>query len=825
MRIFYKSLFISVLYFFVAKAGLFFVLKPEGIAAIWPPAGFLLGVLLLCEARERPYIISFVLISNFAANYFSGNTAATSLGFAFANCLDAYTAAFVLDALIKPRIDFRKMKAVFIFIFAAVIGTSAFTALAGGSVAYLSFNADFFQQWRMWFISGGAGMLLVTPLVVTLYDMAMSEKKPDGSIITEQVIVTLLIIAFTNLLFSRTHDNINDILDFPFIVFPFFLWSALRLDPAGNTLNILIFSGIAILNTKAGFGPFSVSASQSRMDGLAILQMYLAVMGMVSLTVSAIIDELKQSAKKYREIYEQSQKAEKALRENELRLRTIFESSRDAIGVSLAGIHVYVNPAYRKMFGYENAELIDSSILNLIAVSERPRIIDHIKKRSENIELPSFYETVGLRRTGEEFVMEVTASTYTLEGKLFTLVNLRDITERRRAEEELKKARADAEAGSRAKSYFLATMSHEIRTPMNGIIGFAKMLGMSKLDASQREMISYVEICGNNLLNIINEILDFSKIESGKMEISEEEFELSKLLEQTVSVNLTAASRKNVELTWSLEGGRPGTLSGDGKKLGQVLLNLVNNAVKFTERGFVKLKCFCHGPENGYVTADFFVEDTGIGIPAEKISDIFSAFTQAENALTRKYGGTGLGLTISQKLVDLMGGEEITAKSDQGKGSVFTFSLRFKLASSHYEKPEPAAVVQNDRVPGPPVRILLAEDDEMNAILVQRILSWSGYELTVVADGRAAVEEVLRRDFDIILMDVSMPVMDGLEATCSIRDARVAVPIIAVTANAVTEELQKYISSGMNDYIVKPFVPDTLISMIAKYSPKRGTRV
>ena len=820
MKIFYKSLFISVLYFFVAKAGLYFVLKPEGIAAIWPPTGFLLGALLISETGERPYIISFVFISNFLANFFGGNTAATSFGFAFANCLDAYAAAFAIDVLIKPRIDFRKMKELFIFVFAAVIGTNALTSIAGGMVAHLSFNAELYYQWKMWFISGGTGMLLVTPLVVSIYDMLTAEKKPGVSLFIEQAAVTFLIIVFTDIIFSRPNDNVSDILDFPFVIFPFLLWSALRLKQAGNTFNILVFSAIAILNTNSGTGPFSVSTSQSRIGGLTILQIHLFIMGLVSLAVSAMIDELKRSAKKYREIYKQSQKAEKALKISELRLRSMFESSRDAIGVSSAGSHVYVNPAYCKMFGYDNAELLGTSILKLIAASERPRIKEYARKRFETGEGFSFYETLGLRKTGEEFVMETNVSNYTLDGKIFTVVNLRDITERKRVEEELKKARTEAEAGSRAKSYFLATMSHEIRTPMNGIIGFSKMLSMTKLEGSQREMLSYVETCGSNLLSIVNEILDFSKIESGKMEIIEDIFDLKRLLDDTLTMNSAAASRKNIELTCSLEGCHGCSVFGDGKKLGQVLLNLVNNAVKFTERGSVKLKCFCHDPKNGYVAVDFSVEDTGIGIASEKISDIFSAFTQAENTLTRKYGGTGLGLTISQKLVKLMGGEGITVKSEQGKGSIFAFSFSFKNASLKDENLKDVRIIRKNQVSGPPLKILLAEDDDMNVILIRNMLA-DAHELTVVTNGKAACEEVLRQSFDIILMDVSMPVMDGMEAAIAIRGAKIRTPIIAVTANAVEEEIERYISTGMNDCIIKPFNAEALIDMITRYASKR----
>lgn len=822
MKMIYKPLFISVLYFFVAKAGFYFVLKPEGIAAIWPPTGFLLGALLVSEARELPYIVSFVLVSNFLANFFGGNTAATSLGFSFANCLDAYAAFLVLNALIKPRVDFRKLKDIFIFLFAAVIGTNAFTSVAGGLVAHLSFKAEFFHEWKMWFISGGTGMLLVTPLVVTVYDMLASAKKLLLWLVVEQAGVLFLIVFSTNLMFSRHHDNINDVLDFPFIIFPFLLWSALRVNPAGNTFNVFTFSTIAILNTNFGLGPFSVSVSQSRIDGLTILQLYLTVMCLVSLAVSAIIDELKRSAEKYREISEQSLKAERALKENELRLRSMFECSHDAMGVSQAGSHIYVNPAYCKMFGYEKDELIGTSILELIAVPERQKIIGYVSKRAETGEGPSFYETIGLRRSGEEFVMETNISTYVIEDKIFTVAHLRDITEKKRADEELEKARKEAEAGSRAKSYFLATMSHEIRTPMNGIIGFSKMLAMTKLDGSQREMLSYIETSGNNLLNIVNEILDFSRIESGKMDIVQEEFEMKKLLEHICVVNSVAASSKKIQLSWSLEGFQPEIISGDGSKLGQVLTNLVNNAVKFTEKGSVGLRCFCHIPENDIVKFDFFVEDTGIGIQNEKIIDIFSAFTQAENTLTRKYGGTGLGLTISQKLVKLMGGTGISVTSDPGKGSVFSFSLQFGIPSAHARNIEKNYADSAVKFSGPPLRILLVEDDEVNAVLVRKILSSKEYDLTLAVNGKEAVDEVLRRDFDLILMDVSMPVMDGLEATAAIRDAKVNVPVIAVTANAIEKELERYILAGMNDYLVKPFDPDALIAMIIKHSRRKA---
>lgn len=379
-----------------------------------------------------------------------------------------------------------------------------------------------------------------------------------------------------------------------------------------------------------------------------------------------------------------------------------------------------------------------------------------------------------------------------------------------------------------AKDQFLATMSHEIRTPLNAIIGFQQLLKETSLSAEQKEYVESIDFAGRNLLVIINDILDLSKIEAGKFEINQESLNVEQAVKSVVDLVEFSAKAKKLELVFNHDNSIPESVIGDTARFNQILLNLVGNAVKFTEKGSVTVTSKLISKKEDIVLCEFAVEDTGIGIPTEKLGLVFERFTQASSDTTRKYGGTGLGLTIVQQLLKLQGGN-ISVKSEEGKGSKFTFYIPFgnaeRIIDSHVEQNWSQ---QTELSQGRKLKILLAEDTPLNQILVKKIVQKWNYEIDVANNGREALDLLEKNNYDIVLMDIQMPEMDGYTATQAIRNMKDAVkksiPIIALTAHATNEEAQKCLHMGMDAYVTKPFNPGLLLKTIVQLATKRSNQ-
>ena len=749
---------------------------------LWLPTGLLAGVLVRSDASRWPGLIAASIVASSAFNVPRGLDALELVLFPGANVLAALLTATLVRRFAGSPVDMTRPRGPLV-----LAGSVQIAATLGAivvAVALAVANGDpVARTFRVWWLSEGLGLLVLAPCVLTWqWPPFPSTRRLEGLLLFGATLVASLVV------FPMSAWWIDLP---PPVLLPLGLWAAMRLGPLATASTTLLITLLATLSTVSGFGPFPLQTPGGAQD-ITWLYTFLAVFGVSTMVLAALIAD--------------RDRGEAALRASEERYQLAVRGSD--VGIwdhDLTTGAQYFSPHYKELLGYAPDEP-DASFGTFgvhIHPDDRIPVLEHVSSHLTE-RVPYDFEYRVITRTGaERWVQSRGQAVWNEAGRPIRIAgSIRDVTDSKILENELRRARDAAEQASRAKSEFVANMSHELRTPMNGVIGFAHLLLDTELAPEQREFAQTISNSADGLLTIINDILDFSKIEAHKLVLESIDVDVRAVFESVLALLSEKAAGRRLELAAFVDDDVPRTVVGDPVRFHQVVLNLVGNAVKFTESGEVVLRCALEPSDEGTVAVRVAVTDTGIGIAADVLPFLFDPFRQADQSTTRRFGGTGLGLTISKQLVELMGGT-IGVESEPGRGSTFWFTARFGAADSASQPDAPDEPRRS--------RVLVVDDSATIRAWLSAQLARRGMDPTAVEDGKLALATLRRAvaagtPFDLAILDLVMPGMDGLTLARSIRADAALSAIRLVMLTAVTDgrwnvEAQRV---GVDACLVKP---------------------
>ena len=497
-----------------------------------------------------------------------------------------------------------------------------------------------------------------------------------------------------------------------------------------------------------------------------------------------------------------------------VKLEKLFNYSKDLICIAgTDGFLNKVNPRFKEVLGFSEKELLSTTFFDIVHELDKSKTVVEIDKIEKGNIALNFQNRL-LNKDGGSIVINWVGNKDAETGELYAIG--RDVTEKVKILEELNEAKQIAEKAVRVKDEFLSNMSHEIRTPLNAIIGFNDLLKQSLLNQEQKKQVEIISNASQNLMVILNDILDVSKLESGVLVLEKQAISIKEIAENVVNLQSQKAKSKGLKLLLSVDQDIPFNVIGDSTRISQILINLTDNAIKFTNEGCVEIRVMEIARKNNESLVRFCVKDTGVGIDSEKQKLIFDRFSQAESSTTRIFGGTGLGLNISKMIVEMYGGK-IELQSELGKGAEFCFEINFTISASKNLSSVPTTT-NNSVTKLAGKSILVVEDNDFNQLLASSYLKKNGVNVDIAENGAIAVEKLKQNKYDLILMDLQMPIMDGYTATKIIRqELKLDLPIIACSAHSSVVERDNWIEKGMNDYISKPFSEKTLVDVLSTY--------
>ncbi len=812
------ALAVGLVYLALSWVGLLTVVHPEGIASLWPATGWALAVLLLSPPRRWWVLVPGMWWGHFAADMLFGDGFAISWMFSVVNGVECVLGAWaILWATGGRAVNFRRTRDVVALAVGGCLAAAPVAALGGAAFSCaLGHAPSFWRVWYVWWAADAMGVLVVVPLVVTWCLGGLRRWRLSTGLEAAWLLAGLVLtVAYV---FSGSAADRTAFSALPFVpVAPFLLWAGLRFDPRVASLATAALAVVAAALTAAGHGPLaSLAAVAGAGVAIATLQVALAVFTLSTLILSAVTEERRRATRR--------------LGASRRVLGTAFDQS--AIGmalVTLDGFYLRVNAAMLDLLGYADGELLGTNYRAITAPEDLAVSVERtarcIAGESDTFTLEKRY----LHKDGRRIWTLISVG-MVRDGRgrpLHLVVQMQDVTERKEAMAELVRARAAAEAANRAKSAFLANMSHEIRTPMTAIFGYADlMLIPGQPTAERHECVQTIRRNGEHLLSILDDILDLSKVEAGRLRVSEEPASLPLVLGDVLSLMRQRAMAKGIELRLRWETPCPERVVTDPRRLRQILINLVGNAIKFTEVGGVEVSAAITQHPDADAEMRIRIRDTGIGIAPERLEEVFTPFAQGDEPEARRFGGTGLGLSISRRLAALMGGD-LTVESARGAGSTFTLTLPagdLRGVPADERAGDVLLVASPAEVFGRPTRlagrVLLAEGDPDARRLSEFYLRSMGATVEAVETGEQAVARALGargagRPYDVVLMGADLAGLNGPAATIELRARGYAGAVVGAAADAAAAEACAV--AGCDGVLAKPIRVEAFFAQMSQF--------